>query len=161
MIGIDLHTSLGLQLVVDVHERAAHLAPGNAPIVFSGSLLGQSVRAHCSCPVFVHTAAPWRVARALCGTDERGHSGPPRAVGVAESGTDADIVTHVEMKARARPDLRLALASFSSAIAEASSGIVARKIGVLAGVVAWPYSKSGSVELALRSTVDGLGASGY
>ena len=156
MIGIDLHTSLGLQLVVNVHELAAHFAPGNAPIVFSGSLLVPTTRAHCSCILRLRG-----VSRALCGTDERGHSGPPRAVGVAESGTEADIVTPIDMKARARPDLRLALANFSSAIAEALSGIVARKIGVLAGVVAWPYSESGSVELALRSTVDGLGASGY
>lgn len=148
MIGIDLHTSVGLQLVVDVHELAAHFAPGNAPIVF-----GQSARAYGG-------SVACR-ARTLCGTGERGHSGPPRAVGVAESGTDADIVTHIEMKARARPDLRLALASFRSAIAEAPSGIVARKIVVFAGVVAWPYGKSASAELALRSTVDGLGASGY
>lgn len=81
-------------------------------------------------------------------------------MGVVESGTDAGIPMHVKIEARARPDLRLALASFRSAIAEAPSGIVARKIGVFAGVVAWPYGKSASVELALLPTVDRLGAPG-
>lgn len=175
VIGVDIHSGIGVDVVADVHLLDQFFEVNSAAIVYSGSVLE-------------HVAAPWLVARACAAVLVPGglalhhapwawpsHAEPndfwrmspeglrllfSSALGfeVVETGAEIDVRMHVEPDSHDDLDARAGMLAFGTTFSAASSWIVARKVDSPSPAASWPYAGTETEQLATRYPVDGIAA---